>query len=134
MNLYMTRRLKADFEKTLERLRLALLSHGFRLESEVSVTAGQSGPLELPYRIFAVSNPQLEYPGSLGPAPAPRVPLHIVVQRDRDGLVEMSAMDPAKVMLAAFGEGHREEAEQTRGRMRRLLESFSDQAVPFQAA
>ncbi|MCB1221739.1 MAG: DUF302 domain-containing protein [Planctomycetales bacterium] len=134
MDLYLTRRLDAGFEETLQKLRMALLSYGFRLESEVSVTAGQNGPLELPYRIFAVSNPHLEFPGSLGPTPAPRLPLHIVVQRDRDGKIEVSAMDPVKVMLAALGEGHMEEAQQTRGRMLRLLDYMNPVNSPVQAA
>lgn len=134
MKLYLTRRLSAGFDETLEKLRLALLAHGFRLESEVAVNAGQHGPLELPYRIFAVSNPRLEYPGSLGPAAAPRLPLHIVVQRDRDGSIELSAMDPVKVMLAALGEGFREEAEQTRQRMQRMLDSLQPVDSPVHAA
>ncbi|MCB1216986.1 DUF302 domain-containing protein [bacterium] len=134
MDLYLTRRLNAGFEETLEKLRLALLSHGFRLQSEVAVNAGQRGPLELPYRILAVSNPQLEFPGSLGPQQAPCLPMHIVVQRDRDGSVELSAMDPVKVMLAALGDTHREEALQTRMRMQKLLDSMVASAVPVQAA
>ncbi len=134
MDLYLTRRLEAGFEETLDRLRLTLLAYGFRLESEVAVTAGLRGPLELPYRIFAVSNPELEFPGGIGPEPAPRLPLHIVIQRDRHGAIELSAMDPVKVMLAALGDGHREEAEQTRGRMIRLLDSLVVAGSPVQAA
>jgi hypothetical protein len=134
MELYLTRRLHAGFEETVDQIRLALLIFGFRLESELAVNSGQHGPLELPYRIFAVSSPEFEFPGSLAPAPAPRLPLHIVVQQDRDGSTEVNAMDPAKVMLAAFGESHLEEAEQTRARMNRLLDSLVDTKSPVQAA
>lgn len=134
MALYLTRRLHAGFEETVDQIRIALLTFGFRLESEVAVSAGQHGPLELPYRIFAVSSPEYEFSGSLGPAPAPRLPLHIVVQRDRDGSIEVNAMDPAKVMLAAFGESHLEEAEQTRVRMNRMLDSLENSRSPVQAA
>ena len=134
MDLYLTRRLSADFNEAVKQIRLALLAHGFRLESEVSVAAGQHGPLELPYRIFAVSNPEFEFPGSLSPAAAPRLPLHIVVQGDREGRVEVSAMDPVKVMLAAWGASHLEEAQQTRARMERLLESLAEADSPVKAA
>lgn len=134
MSLYLTRTLATSYEQAMDDLRIALLSHGFRLESEITVTSAHDRQLEIPYRILAISTPRIQFPRGRGPEPSTGIPLHIVVQHDRNGAVMVSAMDPARVMLAAYGDSHREEAEMARGLVLRLLNELESCSRPLQVA
>ena len=97
-----TRKMRGDFDATVQRVKEALKSEGFGVLTEIDVAAtlkAKIGKDFRPYRILGACNPNYAFEAlSEEPHIGVMLPCNVIVQRFDNGEVEVSSIDPATAM------------------------------------
>jgi uncharacterized protein (DUF302 family) len=115
-----------DMEKAEARVREVLEQEGFGVLTEIDVAATFKSKLDVdfrPYRILGACNPRLahralEAENKIGTM----LPCNVILQ-ERDGAIEVSAVDPAASMQAVENADLESIAKDVRERLRRVVEA-----------
>jgi uncharacterized protein (DUF302 family) len=125
LSYYIERTVDLTFDEAIERVTETLREEGFGILTEIDVRATMKRKLDVdfrPYRILGACNPPfahraLEAEDKIGTM----LPCNVIVQ-ERDGRVEVAAIDPVASMQAVDNPGLGELAEQVRDRLRAAVE------------
>jgi uncharacterized protein (DUF302 family) len=104
MSYYFSKTVDMGFDRAVATIKEALKRRGLRVLSEIDMSANFKTALDVdfrPYLILGVCNPQLTYRALRAEDKiGTMLPINIVLQRQEDGRVEISAVDPVASMQA----------------------------------
>ncbi|THF55460.1 DUF302 domain-containing protein [Ollibium composti] len=128
MSYYFSKVLTCDFDKTVERVTLALKGAGFGIITEIDVRETFKRKLNADfrnYRILGACNPTmareaLEIEDKIGTM----LPCNVVVQDMGDGHVEVAAVDPVASMAAVGNPTLLQVADRVREMLKSVVESL----------
>jgi uncharacterized protein (DUF302 family) len=104
MSYYFSKTVDMGFDRAVAAIKEALKRRGLRVLSEIDMSANFKTALDVdfrPYLILGVCNPQLTYRALRAEDKiGTMLPINIVLQRQEDGRVEISAVDPVASMQA----------------------------------
>ena len=122
--------LNTDFQTALDRVAEALKTEGFGILTEIDVKETLKKKLDVdfrPYKILGACNPPLAYRAL---AAAPQVglllPCNVTVSQLRDGLVEVSLIDPMSMLMLIDDEALKLVAQEARERLERVAVTLRD--------
>ena len=127
MSYHFSKSLELSFEDAIARVTDSLQKEGFGVLTEIDVGATLKKKLNVefrPYRILGACNPHFAYQAlqaedKLGTM----LPCNVIVQ-EKDGSVEVSAVDPVESMRAVENPDLATIAEQVRSKLRSVIESL----------
>jgi uncharacterized protein (DUF302 family) len=104
MSYYFSKTVDMGFDRAVAAIKEALKRRGLRVLSEIDMSANFKTALDVdfrPYLILGVCNAQLTYRALRAEDKiGTMLPINIVLQRQEDGRVEISAVDPVASMQA----------------------------------
>jgi uncharacterized protein (DUF302 family) len=104
MSYYFSKTVDMGFDRAVATIKEALKRRGLRVLSEIDMSANFKTALDVdfrPYLILGVCNAQLTYRALRAEDKiGTMLPINIVLQRQEDGRVEISAVDPVASMQA----------------------------------
>lgn len=127
MSYYMAKTVDLPFDAAIARVTASLADQGFGILTEIDVQATLKKKLDVdfhPYRILGACNPPfahraLEAENKIGTM----LPCNVIVQ-ERDGAVEIAAIDPVASMQAVTNPELADLAYEVRERLRLALEAI----------
>jgi len=127
MSYYLARTVDLPFDEAIERITAALAEQGFGILTEIDVRATLAKKLDVdfrPYRILGACNPPfahraLQAEDKIGTM----LPCNVIVQ-ERDGAVEVAAVDPVASMQAVGNPALADLARDVGERLRLALEAL----------
>lgn len=127
MNYYMTISMNGDLPTVEEKVREALGEEGFGVLTEIDVQATMKKKMEAsmdPYKILGACHPPSAYKAIQAEDKiGTMLPCNVILQ-EKDGKVEVSAVDPIASMQAIENEQLGELASDVRDRLKRVLEGL----------
>lgn len=108
MNYYFSKILNEDFDTAIEKVTGELKKEGFGILSNIDLQGALKKKLDVDYRkyrILGACNPQFAYKAlqredKIGTM----LPCNVIVQENKDGNVEVSAVDPEASMMGVKNE------------------------------
>lgn len=132
MSYYFSKTVAMGFDPAVAAVKEALKRRGLRVLSEIDMRANFKTALDVdfrPYLILGVCNPQLTYRALRAEDKiGTMLPINIVLQRQEDGRVEISAVDPVASMQAIPNVEIGQIAQDTRSLLQSVLDDL--QAAP----
>ena len=127
MSYYLARTVDLPFDEAIVRVTAALAEQGFGILTEIDVRATRAKKLDVdfrPYRILGACNPPfahraLQAEDKIGTM----LPCNVIVQ-ERDGAVEVAAVDPVASMQAVGNPALADLARDVGERLRLALEAL----------
>jgi uncharacterized protein (DUF302 family) len=127
MDYYFSKILDLPFDEAIDRVTEALKREGFGILTEIDVRAALKKKLDVDfrnYRILGACNPPFAYEAlqkedKIGTM----LPCNVVVQ-EKDGSVEVAAIDPVASMQAVENPALRDVAEQVRAKLKEVVDSL----------
>jgi len=127
MSYYLAKTVDLPFDEAIERITAALAEQGFGILTEIDVRATLAKKLDVdfrPYRILGACNPPfahraLQAEDKIGTM----LPCNVIVQ-ERDGAVEVAAVDPVASMQAVGNPALADLARDVGERLRLALEAL----------
>lgn len=127
MSYHFTKMLGMPFAEAVSRVTDALSKEGFGVLTDIDVAATMKKKLGQdfrPYHILGACNPQLAYRAlTLEDKIGTMLPCNVIVQ-ERDGGVEVSAVDPVASMQAIQNPDLAEVAKEVRAKLSRVVDSL----------
>ena len=124
MSYHLTKTAKGSFDETVAAVKAALASQGFGVLTEIDVRATLRQKLGVefrPYLILGACNPSFAHRAlQIEDKVGTMLPCNVVVQQ-KDGSVEVSAVDPVASMQAISNPLLAVIAEQVRGRLEQVI-------------
>jgi uncharacterized protein (DUF302 family) len=126
MTYNITRKVGGDFDAVVARVKDALKTEGFGVLTEIDVAGtlkAKIGKDFRPYRILGACNPNLAYQALSEEAHiGVMLPCNVIVQRNDDGEIEVSSIDPATAMQTVGNPRLSAVAGQVRDALTRVIE------------
>jgi uncharacterized protein (DUF302 family) len=126
MAYHLTKRSNRPFDETIVAVTRALADQGFGVLTEIDVKATLAKKLGVefrPYRILGACNPAFAHRAlQLEDKVGTMLPCNVVVQ-EKDGVVEVSAVDPVASMQAITNPELEPIAREVRDRLSRVVEA-----------
>ena len=134
MTYHFSKTVHMSFAHAVASTKEALRRHNFRVLTEINMTDNFKNDLNVdfrPYLILGVCNPELTYRAleaedKLGTL----LPCNIVVQRQEDGNVEVSAVDPVISMQAIPHVVVEQVAREIRSQLQRVIDEVDENYPP----
>ena len=127
MSYYFSRNLEMPFTEAIDRVTTRLKEEGFGVLTEIDVRETLKNKLDVefrPYRILGACHPPSAYAAlSAEDKIGTMLPCNVIVQ-ERDGGVEVAAIDPVASMQAVRNEELGEVANEVRERLKRVVETL----------
>ncbi len=127
MNYYFAKTLDLPFEQAIEKVTAALKEEGFGILTEIDVKETLKKKLDVEfrkYRILGACNPPFAYKALQAEDKiGTMLPCNVIVQ-EKDGGVEVAAIDPIASMLAVRNEQLGEVAKEVQSRLKHVIESL----------
>lgn len=127
MSYYFSRNLEMPFTEAIDRVTTRLKEEGFGVLTEIDVRETLKKKLDVefrPYRILGACHPPSAYAAlSAEDKIGTMLPCNVIVQ-ERDGGVEVAAIDPVASMQAVRNEELGEVANEVRERLKRVVETL----------
>ena len=127
MAYHLTKISDRSFDDTLAAVTRALGEQGFGVLTEIDVRATLEKKLDVefrPYKILGACNPEFAHRAlQLEDKVGTMLPCNVVVQ-EKDGLVEVSAVDPLASMQAISNPALAEIARQVRDRLGKVIDTI----------
>jgi uncharacterized protein (DUF302 family) len=124
MSYHFSKTLDLPFDQGVSRVTEALKSEGFGVLTDIDVSATMKAKLGedfRPYRILGACNPQLAYRAlKLEDKIGTMLPCNVIVQQ-RDGAVEVSAVDPVASMQAINNPALADLASEVQARLKKVI-------------
>jgi uncharacterized protein (DUF302 family) len=129
MSYYYTRILNnLSFSEAIEKVTEELREEGFGIVSEIDVTATFKKKLGVdfrPYRILGACNPHFAYRAMQAEDKiGTMLPCNVVVQESHNGVIEVTAVDPVKSMLAVDNPALAEIAGEIQRKLRTVIDKL----------
>lgn len=128
MSYHFTKTLSVPFDEAIERATEALKTEGFGVLTTIDVQATLKKKLDVdfrPYVILGACNPSYAYRAlQLEPKIGTMLPCNVVVQENKDGGVDVSAVDPMASMQAIENPDLGEIALEIQGKLESVIESL----------
>jgi len=125
MAYYFSKRMHADFEGGIERVRAALASEGFGILSEIDVSATMKKKVGVDFRrytILGACNPTFAHRAlQLEDKVGTMLPCNVIVQEIAPGELEVAAVDPIASMQAIENPSLAEVAGEVRAKLERVI-------------
>jgi len=125
MGYYFSKRMHADFEGGVERVRAALASEGFGVLSEIDVSATLKKKLGVDFRrytILGACNPPFAHRALLlEDKVGTMLPCNVIVQEIAPGELEVAAVDPIASMQAIENPSLGDVASEVRSKLERVV-------------
>jgi uncharacterized protein (DUF302 family) len=125
MKFYIEKAVSLPFEETLERVREELKKEGFGVLTEIDVRETMKKKLNedfRDYRILGACNPPFAWKAlQVEDRIGVMLPCNVIVQKTRDGSVEVAAIDPAASMETVGNPRLTEIARQVQERLRKVI-------------
>ncbi len=126
MSYYMSTRVEAGFDETIERVRKALEAEGFGVLTDIDVKETMKKKLEedfRKYRILGACNPPFAHKALLREDKiGTMLPCNVIVQETEGGDVEVAAVNPVSSMQAVNNPALLNIATEIRDRLSRVIE------------
>ena len=127
MSYYFSRNLEMPFTEAIDRVTTRLKEEGFGVLTEIDVRETLKKKLDVefrPYRILGACHPPSAYAAlSAEDKIGTMLPCNVIIQ-ERDGGVEVAAIDPVASMQAVRNEELGEVANEVRERLKRVVETL----------
>ncbi len=129
MKYYHTKALEeVSFEQAIEKVREALKKEGFGVLTDIDIQETMKekiGADMYKYRILGACNPEFAYRAlqkedKIGTM----LPCNVIVQEKKEGLIEVSVVDPMASMSAVENEQLGDIAEEVAGKLNRVIGSL----------
>lgn len=128
MSYYFSKIVDTGFDRAVAAIKEALKRRGMRVLTEIDMSANFKTALDVdfrPYLILGVCNPQLTYRALRAEDKiGTMLPINIVLQRQEDGRVEISAVDPVASMQAIPNVEIGQIAQDTRSLLQSVLDDL----------
>jgi uncharacterized protein (DUF302 family) len=128
MSYYYGKKVDLSFDEAIERTTDELKKEGFGVLTEIDVSATLKKKLDAdfkPYRILGACNPEfahkaLQHEDKVGVM----LPCNVIVEKNDDGSVEVSAVDPVASMQSIDNGDLAEIAGEVRARLRKVIDTL----------
>jgi len=128
MSYYFTKNLSGDFDEAIEKVTEALKEQGFGILTEIDIKATLKKKLDVDfynYRVLGACNPPFAYQALQAEDKiGTMLPCNVIVQEREEGVIEVSAVDPAASMMAVKNEKLGEVAGQVRDKLKGIIEGL----------
>lgn len=128
MNYYITRKLQADFEETIESINEKLKDVGFGVLTRIDIHDKLKEKLDVDFRRYAIlgaCNPAFAHQALLKEDKlGVMLPCNVIVQELNDGEVEVSAIDPVVAMEVTQNRELLQMAKEVHQRMEQVINSI----------
>jgi len=128
MSYYFTKNLSGDFDEAIEKVTEALKEQGFGILTEIDIKATLKKKLDVDfynYRVLGACNPPFAYQALQAEDKiGTMLPCNVIVQEREEGVIEVSAVDPAASMMAVKNEKLGEVAGEVRDRLKGIIEGL----------
>jgi uncharacterized protein (DUF302 family) len=127
MSYYFNKTLRITFDEAVARVTEELKKEGFGVLTDIDVKGTLKKKLDVEfrnYRILGACNPPFAYKALQAEDKiGTMLPCNVIVQ-ERDGGVEVAAIDPIASMKAVENPGLREVAEQIQAKLKKVIDSL----------
>ncbi len=128
MSYYFQKKIRLDFDQSIERVTEALKKEGFGILTEIDIRAKMKEKLDVEfhdYKILGACHPPSAYEAlqredKIGTM----LPCNVIVQAKGNGETEVAAVDPLASMQAVENPALEEVARGVRERLRKVVESL----------
>jgi uncharacterized protein (DUF302 family) len=128
MSYYFSKTLNTTFESALEKVTDALKKEGFGIITDIDVKATMKKKLDVDfynYRILGACNPHFAYQALLSEDKiGTMLPCNVIVQEQREGAVEVSAIDPIASMQAVANPALGDIALKVQSKLKKVIEEL----------
>jgi len=126
MGYHLTKTTRRPFDETIATVKSALAEQGFGVLTEIDVRSTLANKLGVdfrPYKILGACNPSFAHRAlQLEDKVGTMLPCNVVVQ-EKDGMVEVSAVDPIASMQAIDNPALADIARQVRDRLAKVVDA-----------
>ena len=120
--------LETDFATIVDRTKSALASKGFGILTEIDVKATMKTKIDADmdsYLILGACNPNMAYRAiGMEPNVGAMLPCNVIVRELKEGLVQVSAIDPVASMQAIANEDLKSVAAQVRDILKNVVDEI----------
>ena len=120
--------LETDFATIVDRTKSALASKGFGILTEIDVKATMKTKIDADmdsYLILGACNPNMAYRAiGMEPNVGAMLPCNVIVRELKEGLVQVSAIDPVASMQAIENENLKDVAAQVRDILKNVVDEI----------
>lgn len=128
MSYYFSKTINESLEKAKERVTETLKEEGFGILTEIDVQATLKKKLDVdfrPYIILGACNPSFAYEAlkseqNIGTM----LPCNVILQENKEGSIEVSAVDPVASMQAIKNDQLGKVATEVRNKLQRVIEKL----------
>lgn len=128
MSYHFSKTCNLPFDEAVSKVTEVLKNEGFGILTEINVQETLKKKLNVDFRkytILGACNPPLAYQALQAEDKiGTMLPCNVVIQEQRDGKVEVSAVDPVASMMAIENPELAGIAEQVRSKLRKVIESL----------
>jgi uncharacterized protein (DUF302 family) len=128
MEYYFSKTIIGSFENAVQKVTNALMAEGFGILTEIDIKATLKKKLDVDfysYKILGACNPSYAYKALLAEDKiGTMLPCNVIIQEKVQGLVEVSAVDPAASMLSIENDDLREIATEVRVKLQNVIEQL----------
>ena len=125
MEYYFSKTINSSFDNAVQKVTDALKTEGFGILTEIDIKATLKKKLDVDfynYKILGACNPPFAYKALLAEDKiGTMLPCNVIVQEKVQGLVEVSAVDPAASMLSIVNDDLREIATEVRVKLQNVI-------------
>ena len=125
MEYYFSKTINSSFDNAVQKVTDALKTEGFGILTEIDIKATLKKKLDVDfynYKILGACNPPFAYKALLAEDKiGTMLPCNVIVQEKVQGLVEVSAVDPAASMLSIVNDDLREIATEVRVNLQNVI-------------
>ena len=128
MEYYFSKIIATSFDDAIQKVTEALKAEGFGILTEIDIKATLKKKLDVDfynYTILGACNPPFAYKALLAEDKiGTMLPCNVIVQEKAEGVVEVSAVDPAASMQAIENKALNDIATEIRGRLQKVIEQL----------
>lgn len=125
MSYYFSKVVNEDFDTAVLTVSAALKKEGFGILTEIDIQQTLKKKLDVDfrkYKILGACNPQLAYEALLTEdAIGTMLPCNVIVQEQKNGQIEVAAVDPVASMKAIENNHLREVAKKVREKLKEVI-------------
>lgn len=129
MSYYITRRINSGFEEAINDINEKLKEVGFGVLSRININEKFKEKLDVDFRkytILGACNPAFAHKGlQMEDKLGVMLPCNVIVQEIRNGVIEISAINPVVTMQATKNQELLQLAAEVRERMEKMLSSLN---------
>lgn len=126
MEYYFNKTISSSFDNAIQKVTDALKTEGFGILTEIDIKATLKKKLDVDfynYKILGACNPSFSYKALLAEDKiGTMLPCNVIVQEKVQGVVEVSAVDPAASMSSVINDDLREIATEVRTKLKNVIE------------